>query len=302
MRIGAWLVVLGGLGAWVAPSMAEGPARDGVPAKASSASPVPDPAYVRSDKPGDGATREEGRVSVFKEPSGNLILVVKYPWALHARPSVEVRLLGQGEADDRQVVPMYFRWKHLKGDTTVAVYRCQDGCENAPIHGSVIDGDIEFKLFGDRNSLTKPAVCVARRTGTTALSKVSAQPGSAAAFPLLNAWAVDERLLYLDLPESLFADAGRMRVWFLRNDQVVWSETLDWPGTGNAPPKKAEAASPAPGAKRVPPTEPRPAAAPKEPRATAPKTPKQPRATAPKTPKAPKGPRAKKGNGDAMPM
>lgn len=192
-----------------------------------------DPAY---DHPSEGAPASpdsDSRVSLFREPGGKLILVVNYPWKLHARPSVEVRLLGQGEPEDLKIQPMYFRWKHMKGDTTVAVYRCQDGCEDYPVSAPVRDREIEFNVLGDRNSLGTPAVCAARsvvRQEVARKSSAKGKPGAAAAFPLLEPWAVSKELLYLDLPEGYFADAGTMRVWFLRDDQVLWSETLSWPG------------------------------------------------------------------------
>lgn len=196
-----------------------------------------DPAYDRRPgvAPADRASPK--RVSVFRERSGKRVLVVEYPWKVHAKPSVEVRLLGQGEPNDLRVQPMYFRWKYMKGDkTTLAVYRVQDTCEETPASAVVREGDVTFEVLGDRNSMGIPAVCVARtvrRRGTERKGGPPIQPGAAAAFPLLELWAMNNHLLYFNLPEAYFDKPGRMRVWFLRDDRVLWSEDLAWPGTGN---------------------------------------------------------------------
>ena len=207
----------------------------------------PDPAYD-APAPASQSPAEAARVSLVRDPGGRQVLIVAYPWKVHARPSVEVRLLSPGEADDERVQPMYFRWKHMKGDTTAAVYRCQDRCDDAPVRAAVPVGDEELEVLGQRNSLGKPAVAVARWTNTD--PKVRLEPGAAAAFPLLDAWSVDEKLLYLDLPDDYFAAPGAVRVWLMRDDRVVWSEKLEWPGSGKAAKKRA--AKPAPKAEPAP--------------------------------------------------
>ncbi len=180
------------------------------------------------------------RVSLVREPGGKQVLLVTYAWKAHLRPSIEVRLLGRGEPDDERVQPMYFRWKHMKGETTAAIYRCQDRCGDAPLRAAIAEKGDALEALGQRNSLGKPAVCIARWTNTEPKSQY--EPGAAAVFPLLDAWSVDERLLYLDLPEDYFASPGALRVWMMRDDQVVWSEKVAWPGSGKTPPK----AKPAP--------------------------------------------------------
>lgn len=175
------------------------------------------------------------RVTLVREPGGKQVLLITYAWKVHLRPSIEVRLLGKGEPDDERVQPTYFRWKHMKGETTAALYRCQDRCGDAPVRAAIAEKDEALEALGQRNSLGKPAVCVARWTNTDPKSPY--EPGAATAFPLLDAWSVDERLLYLDLPEDYFASPGAVRVWMMRDDQVVWSEKVEWPGSGKTPPK-----------------------------------------------------------------
>lgn len=256
-----WIVLGLGLG-WLPPTLAQG--QTGTRAGADTATRVPDPAYDRPADARPAKPRAKSRVSLFREPGGKLILMVDYPWKVHAKPSMEVRLLGKGEPDDLEVRPMYFRWKYMRGTTTVAVYRCQDECENVPTSAPVRQDDVEFEVLGDRNALGTPAVCIARevvRKEATARGAPAMQPGAAAAFPLLKPWAVSKALLYLDLPEAYFAEAGRMRVWFLRDDRVVWSEDVSWPGLGTPGAKKRPPAEASPA--RKPPAKPRPVAVPR---------------------------------------
>lgn len=255
-------ILLGFAAGWLPTALAQG--QTGTPTPAGTTAPVADPAYGLPATPGPAGPREGSRVSLFREPAGKLVLVVRYPWTLHAKPSVEVRLLGEGEPDDGAVRPMCFRSKYMKGPTTVAVYRCQDGCENSPTTVPIKEQDVEFEALGNRNSLGAPAVCVARqvvRKDATFHEGPAMEPGAAAAFPLLEPWALDKGLLYLDLPKDYFAESGRMRVWYLRRDRIVWSEDLAWPGLGGTGTKKRAPAE-APAAKK-PPSKPHPVAVPK---------------------------------------
>jgi len=257
----AWMVLGLVLGWFPAPlGWGQGGTRTGTDATAD----VPDPGYGHRPEAAPATPRARSRVTLSREPRGKLILSVDYPWKVHAKPSVEVRLLGEGEPDDLAVQPMYFRWKYMKGKTTLAVYRCQDECENVPTSVPVKEGGVEYEVLGDRNSLGTPSVCVARqvvRKEATERSGPVMQPGAAAAFPLLDHWAVGRGQLWLDLPEDYFAEPGRMRVWFLRDDRVVWSEDVSWPGLGTPGAKKPAPAKAAPAKK--PPAKPRPVAVPK---------------------------------------
>jgi len=58
-------------------------------------------------------------------------------------------------------------------------------------------------------------------------------PGVTAVFCLLSPWAINERLLHLDLPQGDFAKPGTLYVWFLRDDAVLWREVVQWPGQGS---------------------------------------------------------------------
>ena len=169
-------------------------------------------------------------LAVVRQPTGEPILVVDYPWPRHARPSVEVRLFAENEADNYLVRPLLFVDSFMKGEVTVNIYHCQDRSEDTPLSRPLSEGGIDFELLGKRNSLGKPSVCVAcrARTGGT-------ETGAFAVYCLLKSWAVDRRTLFLDLPPGYFSRPGKIRVWFLRGKDIVWSETATWPGIGRQP-------------------------------------------------------------------
>jgi len=163
-------------------------------------------------------------LSLWAQPSGAPVLAVKYRWAVHARPSVEVRLLTEDERDIPQVQPLAFVDQFMRGKVELDVYRVQDRAESVPFSLAFTKQDTDFELLGRRNALSKAAVCAVTQT------RVGRQKGAIATFVLLDSWAADERTLLLDLPEDYFANPGRLRVWFLRGADVVWSEGLAWPG------------------------------------------------------------------------
>lgn len=170
------------------------------------------------------------RVSVVEQPTGEPILVIQYPWTMHARPSVEVRLLADAEADNYELRPLCFVDDFMKGEVTVKVYHCQDRSADTPLNLTFSERDIDFEFLGERNSLGRPSVRVVYRTETGV-----PESGANAVYCLLRSWAVDKRMLYLDLPPAYFSKPGRIRVWFLRGKDIVWSETARWPGLGKQP-------------------------------------------------------------------
>jgi len=172
------------------------------------------------------ASGEVSRVSVVEQPVGDPIVVIRYPWTMHARPSVEVRLLAEAEADNYELRPLCFVDDFMKGEVTVKVYHCQDRSADTALSLAYSERDVDFEFLGERNSLGRPSVRVVYQTKTGV-----PESGASAVYCLLKSWAVDKRTLYLDLPPGYFARSGRVRVWFLRGKDIVWSETAQWPGT-----------------------------------------------------------------------
>jgi hypothetical protein len=144
---------------------------------------------------------------------------------MHAKPSVEARLVTSEDADRVGIRPLLFVDGYLKGEVLVDVYEAQD--QAAGVGGSLAftKNEMAFEILGRRNSLGKPAVCVARQ-----VPPGDPTPGAAAVFCLLEFWSLSDRLLHLDLPRQYFAKPGKLHLWFLRGDTVLWKEVVDWPG------------------------------------------------------------------------
>lgn len=165
-------------------------------------------------------------VSLVQTRIGQHTLVVNYPWKVHQRPSVEVRLVTKKATDPNGARPLFFVDEYLKGEVSMKVYRCLDAASRTGTTERLKENGIEMEILGRRNSLGKPSVSIVR--------KISADddptPGSAAIFCHLPAWSVNRAMLYLDLPRQYFSESGQLHVWFLRGDKVLWEQRVDWPG------------------------------------------------------------------------
>ena len=174
-----------------------------------------------------GEVRPSGPyVSLARQATGEPMLVVDYPWKTHARPSIEVSTLPDDEAQWPEIRPLFFLDKFMRGRVATAMYACLDGSEKVPTSTSLVEEGVEYEVFGDRNSFDRPSVSVACRTPVQKIGQVATR----ALFCLLEPWAVDRRRLLFDLPSEHFAGPSKLRVWLLRGDAVLWSETVDWPG------------------------------------------------------------------------
>ncbi len=161
----------------------------------------------------------------FRPFSGSPILIVHYPWQVHANPSVEVQWLADGEPEPPSRRPLVFVDGYLKGDLAVDAERCRAGAERVATSTSRSKAGIEFDIHAKRNSLTVPAVWV-----DCHLPLPGDKTETRTAFCMLQNWAVDGRTLYLDLPSDSFAKPGKLRFWMLRGQDTVWMETVAWPG------------------------------------------------------------------------
>ncbi|MBN2474750.1 MAG: hypothetical protein JXB62_09090 [Pirellulales bacterium] len=164
-------------------------------------------------------------VSIVKQQTGDPALVIQYPWKVHQRPSIEVRLVTSDGAGGREVRPLFFVKEFFRGAMTINVYACLDRGAGVPMSRSVTEQGIDFQIFGRRNALGRPAVSVACEVPAD-----DPAPGAAVVFCLLPDWAIDGDLLHLELPPEHFTSPGKLYVWFLRGGEVLWQETCDWPG------------------------------------------------------------------------
>ena len=53
-------------------------------------------------------------VSIETPAGGEPMIVVRYPWKTHQKPSVEIRTYIQGEEDSPRVRPLFFHHEFLK--------------------------------------------------------------------------------------------------------------------------------------------------------------------------------------------
>ncbi len=172
--------------------------------------------------------------SIVRQRSGLRTLAIDYPWKIHRDASVEVRLVTDDNAASALVSPLYFVSEYFKGDVARKVYHCLDAAADRERSESFLQDKTEFKIIGRRNSLGRAAVLVNPQDKSKRLHGKEPHfvASSKAIFLLLDCWAVNDKLLTLDLPRESFAKSGQLHVWFLRGGRALWEETLAWPGYG----------------------------------------------------------------------
>jgi len=201
---------------------AQRPASPGPPdvdAAAPSREPVPAP-MTR-----EPAGKEASHASLFVGRGGRRVLLVDYPWARHDQASIEIRLVSGQNPRAEDLKPLGFVARHFHGKVRVKVYDVQDAAVVGEATRPLKVDEAEFQIVGKRSSLGTQAVYLARP-----IPPRESPPGASAVYCLLPSWSINRGLLHLDLPRRFFAPSGKLRVWFLRGRDVLWSQTLDWPG------------------------------------------------------------------------
>jgi hypothetical protein len=178
-------------------------------------------------------------VSVVKEGRQRQTLIVNYRWPVFTQASVEVRLVPGDTKGEMGFMPLYFVKEHYNGDLRQKVFRCLDESatrsrtethskELAPVNvkdKETVKEKLDFTILGQRNFMGHSSVMVVtKRHGATP------DPQPVAVFPVLADWAINDNTLALELPRADFAKPGKIYVWFLRGERVVWEEADDWPG------------------------------------------------------------------------
>jgi hypothetical protein len=183
--------------------------------------------------------QEPPHVSLVKHRSGAPVLLMEYPWKVHARASIELRLVTGDNPQPVEAPPLYFLQTRMK-KANDAVQRCyshaSEAGEKAPFK---TDDGIDLEIIGRRNVLEKPSLYVVERIKADKKDE-GATAGAAAALIMLDSWAMNEKLLYVDLPPDAFAAPGKLHVWFLRADKPLWKEVIDWPGVGPQKPSDGD--------------------------------------------------------------
>lgn len=179
---------------------------------------------------------------MIQDQSEAPILVIKYPWSADPQASVEVCLLPKDVPDSPAIRPLDLAGRLTRdkdGKLVKAVYKCQDDAASTPTAVSVTDGDLNFDILGNRNSLGSAAVAVGWKTLTPDRKAIHRS-----AFYRLQSWAADNDTLMLDLPPEHFCRPGTLKVWLLRGNEVVWSETVPWQESTLGPWSALAAANP----------------------------------------------------------
>jgi hypothetical protein len=164
---------------------------------------------------------------IEKYPPGKRpILVIEYPWKVHSRPSVELRMLEplERDRDPLKIHSLRFVSDFMKSEVTDTVYGARDHAGEIPFHKKLAKLERDFEVTGRTNQLGKPGVTVSFPP-----QKSPGETVPRAVYFLLESWAFDARTLRLELPAE-FSAPGQVRIWFLREANVLWEETIDWPG------------------------------------------------------------------------
>lgn len=170
-------------------------------------------------------------VSIETPAGGEPMLVVRYPWTMHKKPSIEVRTYVQGEEESVRIRPLHFRHGFMKDEITITVFETQAASASTRTTVDFTRRDIKFTAVGQRNLLGRPAACLTCETEILRPNKTPFPEKSRwALYPFMEPWAVDDETLFLSLPDSTFSAPAKLRVFFLRDDDVVWSEIKHWPG------------------------------------------------------------------------
>ena len=169
------------------------------------------------------------KVVVDKTKTGENVLVVQYPWQIHAKASIEVRLITDQKDFDARVRPLRFATIRFEPDAERRVFSTFDEALARPSEWKADAGGLKWEVIGHANHLGRAAVWFVNTP-----EKGGSLVGTTAAFHPLDAWAISDRLLMLDLPRGRFSQPGKMYIWFLRGDRILWQEELIWPGQNAA--------------------------------------------------------------------
>ena len=170
---------------------------------------------------GDGQT---SFAALFAERGGHR-LMVEYPWSRHQDASIEVRLVTGERPTVAGLRPLAFAANHFHGNIRMQIYNVQDAGAGGVVIRTLEVEDAKYEVLGGLTPLGQPATCIARKF-------VPAEPpkGAHAVYCLLQPWSINRKLLSIELPKKYFAEPGKMKVWFLRGSEILWEQTLDWPG------------------------------------------------------------------------
>jgi hypothetical protein len=171
------------------------------------------------------AIKDTKYVAVDKTKSGENVLTVNYPWGVHEKASIEVRLITDKKDFAARVRPLRFAMIRFDDVTKRHFLKTFDESIEQPSDWMAQGGGMRWQIIGENNHFDRKAMWFVNTP-----AKDSSIVGTTAAFSPLDPWAVSDRLLQLDLPRAQFEQPGKMYVWFLRGDRILWQEEVQWPG------------------------------------------------------------------------
>lgn len=184
-----------------------------------------------------------------KNPNGYGVkryLFVQYPWSKIQNSSIEIRIAGKKAKETPQFCkPMYFMTQYAP------IELIHEALIGKNMHDSRFVNNVEFpKSIFTELRMPEPELVLAN------IKNLSGEQGvffhsrlanpetkeleTTLIFPKLSQWAVDNDRLVLDLRGKLLEfDKGKrefeqpceLKIWFLKDDFVVWEQTIQWPGT-----------------------------------------------------------------------
>ncbi len=218
-----------------------------LPNQVTEAPPVTDPPHP--DRSVEAARKAvagaKPDVTVAVGASGEPVLQIRYPWQAFPRPSLQIAWADKpGELDSLK--PLV-----LDGSEAQRQWQRQVDRINDPKYsGSAepVTSSLMFILKKDGRPITLRARV--NSLGKEAAYAIDDISGDALVFYLLPCWADDTGVVKIDLNDldsaTDLAKPGKMRVWFFGNEEPIWSETLDWPGTQPAAPVASNPNPPSP--------------------------------------------------------
>jgi hypothetical protein len=172
-----------------------------------------------------GETKTTNLVSVDKTSTGATVLLVNYPWRVHDKASIEVRLVTDKRDFAARVKPLRFAAIRFDDESTHRILRTFDESVERPSELKLESAGLQWQVIGHSNHLGRAAEWFVHTP-----PKNSSVIGTTAVFFPPDPWGMGDRLLMLDLPQMAFAESGKLYVWFLRGDRILWQEDLMWPG------------------------------------------------------------------------
>jgi hypothetical protein len=199
----------------------------------------------------------------------NPVLVIDAAWKSLTRPSLQMVLVTDAQADLSKLAPV-----PVNASDAIALWEQQVGAINKPLFPSsreVLKTSTAFLEYRSGRWIRVRARV--NSLGRAAAYAVEDKNGTGVAIYLLDAWADNRGALRIALSDldvaPKFTQPGRLKAWLLSDEKTVGTVTTDWPGKPEAASKATDSGKPATDSK-LPVPQPGPAAVGSTPKAAPP--------------------------------